>query len=220
MSLKPIVMDLEMSGLNMTKCGIWQIGAIDLNTMEEFLEEGRIDEEDIVEKEALVVIGKTEEELRDKNKRSQKELLEKFFDWINERQTRTFLCQNPQFDVAWLGIRTQKYGLKKPYNYRTFDLHTIAQIAHLNIFGNFLFESRGSKMSLGKIIDISGMKDERIQVISGEVEKEGKPHNALSDCKLTAECFSRIVYGKNLFDEFAEFDIPKYLLKEENKNGS
>ena len=58
MSLKPIVMDLEMSGLNMTKCGIWQIGAIDLNTMEEFLEEGRIDEEDIVEKEALVVIGK------------------------------------------------------------------------------------------------------------------------------------------------------------------
>ena len=147
---------------------------------------------------------------------SQKELLEKFFNWINKRQTKTFLCQNPQFDVAWLSLRTQKYGLKKPYNYRAFDLHTIAQIAHLNIFGKLLFESRGSKMSLGKIIDMSGMKDERIQVISGEIKEEGEPHNALEDCKLTAECFSRIVFGKKLFGKFSKFEIPKYLLKEEN----
>ena len=101
MSLKPIVMDLETSGLDIEKSGIWQIGAIDLNTMEEFLEEGRIDDEDIIDESALIVIGKTEEQLRDKNKQSQKELLEKFFKWISEKdKVKIFLCQNHQFDVS------------------------------------------------------------------------------------------------------------------------
>ena len=70
--MKPIVLDLETSGLDKVNCGIWQIGAIDLNNQEEFLEEGRIDDEDVAQEGALRVIGKTEEELRDKNKRSQK----------------------------------------------------------------------------------------------------------------------------------------------------
>jgi len=214
MSLKPIVMDLETSGLSIEKSGIWQIGAIDLNTMEEFFEEGRIDDEDIINKDALIVIGKTEEELRDKNKQSQKELLEKFFKWINEKaETKIFLCQNPQFDLAWLGVRTQRYGLKKPYNYRAFDLHTTAQLMHQKIRGEFLFKVRGSDMNLGKIIEFVGMKDERIKMRKGGVEKEGTPHNALEDCKLTAECFSRLVYGKKLFKEYDKFEIPEVLKK-------
>ena len=39
--MKPIVMDIETSGLDKVKCGIWQIGAIDLNDNEEFLREGK-----------------------------------------------------------------------------------------------------------------------------------------------------------------------------------
>jgi len=46
-----IVLDIETSGLDSVKCGIWQIGAIDLATNEEFLEEARIDDEDIVLKD-------------------------------------------------------------------------------------------------------------------------------------------------------------------------
>ena len=83
--MKPIVMDIESSGLDKVKCGIWQIGAIDLNDNEEFLEESRIDDEDFVEEDALKVIGKTEEELRDKNKQSQEKLIMNFFDWIKKR---------------------------------------------------------------------------------------------------------------------------------------
>jgi len=71
--LLPIVVDLETSGLDLVKSGIWQIGAVDLNTMEEFFDEARIDDEDEINDGALKVIGKTEEELRDKNKQSQKE---------------------------------------------------------------------------------------------------------------------------------------------------
>ena len=44
--MKPVVLDIETSGINFEKCGIWQIGAIDLNTGEEFFEDCRIDDED------------------------------------------------------------------------------------------------------------------------------------------------------------------------------
>lgn len=215
MSLKPIVMDLEMSGLDIEKSGIWQIGAIDLNTMEEFLEEGRIDDEDVINESSLIVIGKTEEQLRDKNKQSQKELLEKFFKWINEKaKSKIFLCQNPQFDLAFLGVRTQKYGLKKPYNYRAFDLHTIAQLIHQKINGEFLFKVRGSDMNLGKILEFVGMEDRRIKMRNNELIEEGEPHNALEDSRLTGECFSRLVYGKKLFSKYDKFEIPEVLKNE------
>jgi len=214
MSLKPIVMDLETSGLDIEKSGIWQIGAIDLNTMEEFFEEGRIDDEDIIDEAALIVIGKTEEELRDKNKQSQKELLEKFFKWIDEKaKSKIFLCQNPQFDVGFLDLRTRRYRLKKPYNFRAFDLHTIAQLIYQKINGEFLFKIKGSDMNLGRIIEFVGMKDERIKMRNSEVAEEGKPHNALEDSKLTAECFSRLVYGKKLFGGYDKFEIPEVLKK-------
>ena len=52
-----IVVDLEMSGLDSVKCGVWQIGAIDLETNEIFYDEGKIDSEDSVEEGALKVIG-------------------------------------------------------------------------------------------------------------------------------------------------------------------
>ena len=212
MSLEPIVMDLETSGLDIKTSGIWQIGAIDLNTMEEFLEEGRIDDEDIIDEAALVVIGKTEEYLRDKNKQSQKELLEKFFNWINEKaRSKIFLCQNPQFDVSWLYLRSQKYGLKKPFNYRAFDLHTIAQVVYQKINGEFLFKAKGSDMNLGKILEFVGMEDRRIKMRNNELIEEGEPHNALEDSRLTGECFSRLVYGKKLFSKYDKFEIPKYL---------
>ena len=74
-----IVLDIEASGLDSGRCGIWQIGALDFENPDNyFLEEGRIDDEDIVEQDALKVIGKEESELRDKTKQSQKQLIINF----------------------------------------------------------------------------------------------------------------------------------------------
>jgi DNA polymerase III epsilon subunit-like protein len=86
-----IILDIETSGIDKVRCGIWQIGAIDLsNPKEYFLQEGRIDEKDEIvnsgEKPVLEVLGKTEEELRDKKKQSQKQLLINFFKWIEKNQ--------------------------------------------------------------------------------------------------------------------------------------
>jgi len=216
-SLKPVVVDIEASGGNPLEHGIWQIGAIDLNTMEEFLEESKIDDEDKVAEEALMIIGKTEEELREKNKQTQKELLKKFFKWLEERKMKNLLCHLPEFDQGFLRKKMLKYFKEDPFwpdFHRAFDLHTIAQVKFFELNGKFLTkEDNNSDMGLKNILKLCGMNDERRAVREGKISREGKPHNALEDAKLTAECFSRLMYGKNLFPEFSKFEIPKELKK-------
>jgi len=188
-----IVVDLETSGVTPEKNGIWQIGAVDLETGEEFFEESRIDDEDGITEEALKVIGKTEEELRDKNKQSQKELIEHFLIWIGKRKIKNLVCQNPQFDIGFLWNKARKYGLEITFHYRAFDLHTLAQVKYYEKNGKFLVEEDHSGMNLSKILEMCGKKDERIQLEEGKVVKEGKPHNALEDAKLEAECFKKLM---------------------------
>jgi len=202
----PIVLDIETSGIDKVKCGIWQIGAIDLNNSSEyFLQEGRIDDKDKLantgKRPVLEVIGKTEAELRDKNKQSQKQLLKNFFKWVDKRYMKNFLCQNPQFDVAFLEIRAMKYGLKMPFHYRAFNLHDYAQKKYFDLQGKFLLKEKHSDMGLTNILKFCGIEDNR------------KAHNALEDCKLTGECFYRLVLRKNLFPEYSQYKIPEVLKK-------
>lgn len=207
-----IVLDIETSGGNPIEHGIWQIGAVDLNTMEEFLEEGKIDDKDKVSGEALMIIGKTEEELREKNKQSQKQLLEKFFKWLETRKMKTLLCHLPDFDQGFLRYKARKYFNIDPFwpdHHRAFDLHSIAQVKFFELNGKFLTkEDNNSDMGLRNILKLCGIKDER-----RSRETEGKPHNALEDAKLTAECFNRLIYGTNLFPEYSKFEIPEKLIK-------
>ena len=202
-NIKPIVLDLETSGLDLIRCGIWQIGAIDLNTMEEFFDEARIDDEDEIEEEALKIIGKTAEELRDSNKQSQKELIEKFMKWFESRKMKNFVCQNPQFDMGWILTKLSKYGLERPFHHRAFDLHSIAQAKFKEINGKFSIEEgqNYSCMGLTNVLKFCGIDDNR------------GAHNALEDAKLTAECFVRLTEGKNLFQEYAKFEVPTELKK-------
>ena len=207
-----IVLDIETSGVDFLRCGIWQIGALDLeNPKNQFLEESRIDDKDIVTESAIKVIGKTEEYLRDRNKQSQKQLLERFFEWSKKSKYKNFICQNPQFDTAFLRIKCSKYDLEYPFNYRAFDLHSIAAFKYKQMEGELLIEKNYSGMGFSKIIELCGLEDLRRKVEGNVVVKEGKPHNALEDAKLTAECFSRIMYSKNILDEFKKFPIPSYL---------
>ncbi|UZE93837.1 MAG: 3'-5' exonuclease [Candidatus Pacearchaeota archaeon] len=211
-----IVLDIETSGVDFLKCGIWQIGAVDLkNPKNQFLEESRIDNEDIVTEGSMKVTGKTEEEMRDENKQIQKELLERFFDWCKKAKIKNFICQNPQFDTTFLKLKASKYGLEYPFHHRAFDTHSIASLKYKQVKGKFLIEESNGQFCSGltftKIIEFCGVEDKRRLMKDGEIVKEGSPHNALTDAKLTAECFSRIVNGKNLLEEFKKFPIPKYL---------
>lgn len=208
-----IVVDIETSGIDHVKCGIWQIGAIDLLNREEFFQESKIDEEDLISEEALKVIGKTEFQLREESKQSQKELLINFFKWVLKRKNRIFIAQNPQFDLAFLDIKSKKYGLKLPFGYRAFDLHSFAGFKHHQIKGKFLMENKNSGMSLSKIIKFCGLEDPRKIIDKGKIIKQGESHNALGDARLEAECFSRLVLGKGFFKEYSKFPIPPELRK-------
>jgi len=201
-----IVVDTESSGLDFNKCGIWQIGAIELeNPQNTFLEESRIDDNDQILNEGnenvLEIIGKTEKQLRDSSKQSQKQLLEKFFKWVEKVRIKNLVCQNPGFDRAFLETRARTYGLKIPFPHRSFDLHSVAQTIHFKIKGEFLIKNNKSNLGLTNTLEFVGMKDER------------GAHNALEDAKLEAECFSRLLYGKGLLPEFEKFPIPEYLKK-------
>ncbi len=169
-----IVLDIETSGMDFLKCGIWQIGAIDLENPEnQFLEESRIDDEDIVTESAKKITGKTETELRDVKKQSQKQLLKRFFEWCEKAKVKNFICQNPQFDTTFLILKAKKYDLKYPFHYRTFDLHSIASLKYKQIKGNFLIDKDHSDMSLDNTLKFCGIEDIRIKMENGKVVKEG-----------------------------------------------
>ena len=62
-------------------------------------------------------------------------------------------------------------------------------------------EEDHSNMGLPNVLKFCGMEDNR------------QDHNALEDCKLTAECFSRLTEGKGIFPEYEKYPIPEYLIK-------
>lgn len=144
-------------------------------------------------------IDKTEKEFRSQEKQSQKDMIIKFFKWVAERKVKNFLCQNPQFDFAFLEIKARKYGLKIPFHYRSFDLHSIAQMKFHLLNKKFLIKEDHSDMGLTNILEFCGMQDNR------------KSHNALEDCRITGECFSRLIDRRKLFREYSQFEIPEYL---------
>ncbi len=211
-----IVVDTEFSSLDFNKGGLWQIGAVDLSNSENvFLEEARLETEDTVDQAALDVVGKTEEELRSINQ-TQKEMLQHFFEWVGKIKVKNFIAQG-SWDFSYLLGKANKYGLKYPFHHRTFDLHSIAQIKYVELMGGLLIDEDHSDMGLNNILDLCGLEDPRRRIgQSGEVIKEGTAHNALEDAKLEAECFSRLIYGKNLLSEFKEFPVPNYLIKNDN----
>ena len=209
-----IVLDIETSGLNPEENGIWQIGAFEIENPDNyFLEEGRIDDNDKIGEGALLVTGKSREYFLEKNKQTQKNLLISFFEWCKNAKIKNCLCQNPQFDLGFITLKARKYGLEVPFHHRAFDLHSIAQIKYYQIKEKFLIKEDHSDMNLPNILSFCGIKDERRHVGENKIIQEGKEHNALEDCKLTGECFSRIVFGRELFDEFKQFEIPVYLRK-------
>ncbi len=215
-----IALDIETSGLT-ADCGIWQIGAINLSNLKDyFMEEARIDPGDLVQPGALKVTGKTEEELRDDRKQSQKKLIENYLDWVEKQNEKLFLGQNVVFDIHFIQEKCIKYGFHERFlqihKQRGMDLHTMAQEIYFSLNGKYMLDDVGkSSMSLGEMSRFCGVPDKRMRVhdLAGKVTREGKPHNALEDCKISGEIFYRLKLGRNIFEEFKDFPIPDYLIK-------
>lgn len=193
-----IVMDIESSGLDSGRCGIWQIGASELeNPKNTFLQEARIDDEDEVTRESLIVIEKTEEELRDKKKQSQKQLIENFLDWCKTCKERIIAGQNVGWDISFIQNKCLRYNMHDKFHdatgVRIIDLHTIGNLKYKEKYGVFKLKNGKSDMNLSSVMEFCGLEDKRKILDKGKVIKEGDPHNALTDAKLTAECLKRLL---------------------------
>lgn len=211
-----IVLDIETSGLSGIN-GIWQIGTLELeNPNNFFLEECRIDDEDIIDEIALKLTGKTESDLRNTTLQSQKNLIRNYFNFVEGIKDRIIIGQNIGWDITMIQYKAIKYDLHDEFlrvvNQRTMDLHTLAQERHWDWHGKYLKDENGRDiMNLSRTLEMCGIKDDRMNTVGKKITKEGRTHNALEDCRLEGEVYSRIKFGKNLFPEYSQYEIPQYL---------
>lgn len=195
-----IVVDAEMSGLDPSRHSIVSLGAVDfLRPERQFYGECRIWDGAETDPEALAVNGFTDAQCRDVNRKSESELVREFYEWIQPVSDRTIAGQNVSFDAKFLNQAFKRAGINWKFSFRTLDLHAV-------VYAEFLKEGREVPMKE----DQSGLSLDKILTSFG-LPEEPKPHIALNGAKYEAEVFSRIIRGKNLLPEFAEYpvEIPK-----------
>lgn len=195
-----IVVDAEMSGLDPDKHSMVSLGAVDFAHPErQFYGECRIWDGAETDPEALAVNGFTDEQCRDKNKKSETELITEFFAWIQPIPDKTIAGQNVSFDAKFLNQALKRADIEWRFSFRTLDLHAVVYAQFLKEGREVLLKQDQSGLSLDKILTAFGLPE------------EPKPHIALNGAKYEAEVFSRIIRGKNLLSEFAQYpvDIPE-----------
>lgn len=194
-----IVIDVEATGLDVNKCSLVSIGAVDFEHPEDqFYAECRVSEDASIWKEADVIHGFTREQLMDPNKKTESEIVKEFLEWIGKKSEDTIAGHNPSFDRDFLKAATERAGLNWFLAFRTVDLHTVC-FAHM-IARNVPIPLKNKH---------SALDSDNVMVYVG-IPQEPKPHNALNGAKYEAEAFSRLLKKKNLLPEFAEYPIPNW----------
>jgi len=188
-----IVIDLEFSSLDANNGAILSIGAVDmLDPSREFYKEYRVFDGAAVVEESIAIAGFTKEQLHDKEKPTFEEAIQEFIDWVSKSKCTIFGAQNPLLDLTYLRNGFKRAGIDWPWGFRSVDLHSYV---FCKIWGEKgvqpLREDGHSDMNLDAIARYAGFEIDR-----------GDTHNALNDAKITAECFSRIMFDKKMFDEF------------------
>lgn len=210
-----IVTDVETSGVDSLKNSIISIGAVEfLNPQNTFYGECQIWSGAEINPEALKINGFTEEEIRNPNKKTLKEILLEFTDWIEPIKDKTLAGHNiGGLDIPFLLNSFERCGFPKKYSVeegwgkRIVDLHTLV---YSSLFGRLLpipIRNGQSALNLNYCLKYVGLP------------KEPMPHNALTGAKMEAEALFRLIFrGRKLMEEFKEYEIPKDLLEYLDKN--
>jgi len=165
--------DVETCGLDPQRNSIVSIGAVDLDSGDEFYVENRIGPDVVVSPEALAINGFTEEQIRDPNKPDAGRAAEAFYRWARNYEPLLGGQQVGSFDVPFLKAAAYPLALPWPFGFRSVDLHSIAY-AHF-----------GESLNLDHILTKLGLAP------------EPKPHNALTGAKLEAAAL-RLLLGQRL----------------------
>lgn len=196
-----IVIDIETSGLDPNRHAIISLGAVDFEKPDHvFYTECRVFDGAKIDEQALVVNGFSEEDITDPSKQDPKVLLLAFIEYAKLCSDTTLAGMNPGvFDILFLERAAQREKLDWTFARRSVDLHTLCY-AHMRMNGVPVpIKNKHTGINLARILKYVGL--DNIDV----------PHHALEDAKLTAECISRLLYGKSLLEEFSHYPLPSHL---------
>jgi DNA polymerase III epsilon subunit-like protein len=195
-----IVVDIETSGVDPKKHSILSIGAVNLEKpSHQFYGECKIFEGAKINSDALKVNGFTEKEATDTTKPTPAELVEKFFFWVKQCNTKILAGHNPNFDFSFLRETALKAHLDWPFSFRTVDLHSVCY-AHLKQHNREIPTYNGKH----------ALNSDFVHRYVG-LCKEPRPHQALTGAKMEAESFSRLFFKKKLLEEYDRFDLSENL---------
>ena len=195
-----IIVDTETTGTDWRHHGLVSIGAVDFDNPEnEFYGECRVFDGAHIEPGALAVNGFTEEEVRNPQARSEKELVEAFFAWAARVGDRTIAGANPSFDRDFIRAVALRNHLDWPFAYRTVDLHSVAYAIML-AKGHLPPSKNGhSDLDVPKILAYCG------------IPTTPRAHHAQDDALYEAEAFSRLIYGVSAIEDLEPHPIPAHL---------
>lgn len=197
---KMIIVDVECTGLDPQIHSLVSIGALDfLNPTNQFYQECKPFPNAVINPQAIEYAGFSQESLNSPDKQSLNDLMKNFMEWTKSCEFKTFGGQNPSFDVSFLKISVKRCNLDWPLHYRGVDLSSICYCHYLNRHQIPPVE-KFKMLSLDQVLEYVG------------IGPEPKPHHALNGAQLSAEAFSRLIYGKNLIEKYKEFKIPQYLI--------
>ena len=195
-----IVLDVEASGTEAHKHSIVSLGALEFgNPTNRFYMECRVWDGAHIMDEALAVNGFTKEEILDPKKATEADLVRAFLEWSKDLPERTLAGQNVSFDRDFLKYSSQRAGHTNwNFSHRTVDTHTLCYMHYI---------THGKQPPLDRIHRHSALNLDAVLNYCG-IPEEPKPHNALTGALSHAEVVSRLLYGRKLLPEFAQFEIP------------
>lgn len=194
-----LVVDVEASGTEYSVHSIVSIGAFDFADPENrFYVECRIWDGAHIMEEALRVNGFTEAAITDPEKQTEEAAITAFLKWSETLADRTLTGQNVSFDRDMLKAAAGRAGLNWNLAYRTIDTHSLCWM-HMVTHGvtpPINAKHRRSALDLDAILQYCG------------IPEEPTPHNALTGALSHGEVASRLLYGKQLLPEFAQYPVP------------
>jgi len=192
-----IIVDVESTGTEPEKHSILSIGALDIDNPEnQFYGECRPWDGSHIMDEALAVNGFSREEVENKNKQTEEELVKKFIDWALFCNEQTFAGQNISFDRDFIHHACFRAHINWPFAYRTIDQHSLCFMHMIKQGITPPTNKNRTDLNSDKIMNYVG------------IPVEPHPHNALNGAKVVGEAISRLLFDKKLLPEFEKYEIP------------
>lgn len=198
-----IVVDVETTGIDPKTRSIIQIGALDFdNPDNRFSFSCRAFDGAKLDEGARAVHGISDAEVLDKNKPTEAEAMVSFVGWAKGIKDLTLVGYNTSFDRDFIKEASIRANVTwwNPV-FRTIDIHSIVYAKHIELSIPIPLKNNHSDINTDYALEFVGLN------------KRPGFHDALEDAMLEAEILSRVIFGRNLLEEYKDFPMPKYLKK-------